>query len=165
MHSCEVHINIPCNDHMDHIAKISPFKFRMSEDVVKVYSGMPEVDCVAVGTEQLVTARKTVVYNVGDVKMLKRYPLPNGSFEWFMNMDVVTLKRANVQATHCVRVEIDAYLDSGSKTTIIWKLSKDDNHQEERVMSLVQKLAPEMTSAYSNSIDVLKRSHVWKERS
>jgi hypothetical protein len=38
-------------------------------------------------------------------------------------------------------VEIDVHLDAGPKTTIIWKLSGDDDRQQERVMSLIQKLA------------------------
>jgi hypothetical protein len=39
MHTTEVHIDIPCKDHLDHISRIGSMKFRMNEDVVKIYSG------------------------------------------------------------------------------------------------------------------------------
>jgi hypothetical protein len=137
----------------------------MNEDVVKIYSGKPEVQCTAVGSDNLTTARNTLVYEAGDIKVNKRWSLPNGSFEWFAKMDTVTLKRMNIQVTHCVRVEIDAHLDSSPTTTIIWRLSGDDDRQEERVMSLIQRLEPEMLSAYSEGIAELKRAPIWKERS
>jgi hypothetical protein len=41
MHTTEVHIDIPCKDHLDHISRIGSMKFRMNEDVVKIYSGKP----------------------------------------------------------------------------------------------------------------------------
>lgn len=165
MHSCEAHINVPCVDHMVHVARITPLKYRISEDVVKVYGGKPDVTCEAKGADALTIARNTVVYDVGDVKMIKRWPLPYSSFEWFDAMDEITMKRITVQATHCVRVHIDAYLDAPSKTTIIWKLSKDDVHQEARVLSLVEKLEPDMLVAYKKSIEALRDAPVWRERS
>jgi hypothetical protein len=67
----------------------------MNEDVVKIYSGKPE--CTAVGSDNLTTARNTLVYEAGDIKVNKRWSLPNGSFEWFAKMDTVTLKRMNIQ--------------------------------------------------------------------
>ena len=165
MQTSEVRINIPCIDYLDHVAKISPLKYRMNENIVKIYNGKPEVQCVVVGKNSLTTARCTVVYDNQEIKMIKRWSLPNGSFEWFSAMDVVTLKRVNIQVTHCVRIEIDAYLDTTPTTTIIWKLGKDDEYQEERVKSLIQKLAQDKLVSYSEAIDILKQSDVWRKRS
>lgn len=165
MHTTEVYIDIPCDDHLDHTSKIGSMKFRMNEDLVRIYSGKPEITCTAVGTENLTTARNTIVYEMEDITVKKRWPLPNGSFEWFAKMDIVTLKRMNIQVTHCVRVEIDVHLDAGPKTTIIWKLSGDDDRQQERVMSLIQKLAPESYDKYVERIGELRLAPVWKERS
>jgi hypothetical protein len=118
-----------------------------------------------VGTENLTTARNTIVHEAQDIVVKKRWPLPNGSFEWFAKMDIITLKRMNIQVTHCVRVEIDVHLDAGPKTTVIWKLSGDDDRQQERVMSLIQKLEPGMYDKYVQAIADLRLAPVWKERS
>jgi hypothetical protein len=39
-------------------------KFRMNEDLVRIYSGKPEITCTAVGTDNLTTARNTIVYEM-----------------------------------------------------------------------------------------------------
>jgi hypothetical protein len=58
--------------------------------------------------------KNTLVYEAGDIKVNKRWSLPNGSFEWFAKMDTVTLKRMNIQDSLC-NVEIDAHLDSSQR--------------------------------------------------
>jgi hypothetical protein len=77
-----VYIDIPCDDHLDP-SKIGSMKFRMNEDLVRIYSGKPEITCTAVGTDNLTTARNTIVYEMDGITVKKRWPLPNGSFEWF----------------------------------------------------------------------------------
>jgi hypothetical protein len=57
-------------------------------------------------------------------------------------------------------VEIDVHLDAGPKTTIIWKLSGDDDRQQERVMSLIQKLAPDSYDKYAQRRRVATRTCV-----
>jgi hypothetical protein len=42
MHTTEVYIDIPCDDHLDHTSKIGSMKFRMNEDLVRIYSGKPD---------------------------------------------------------------------------------------------------------------------------
>jgi hypothetical protein len=163
MFAVEVHIDVPCADHMVHVARISPLGFRMEEHVVRVYSGKPHVVCVAAGIEPLKTSRSAVFYDADSVKLVKRWPLPNTAFEWFAAMDVVTSKRVTVHATHCVRVEIDAFAAAPPRTTVIWKKSADDAHQEGRVLSLLQKLAP--GGAHQERIDGAKASMAWRERS
>jgi hypothetical protein len=162
MQVTEVRIDVPCADHMDHVAKLSPLKFRMQEDVVKIYSGKPDVQCTVAGTERLLTSRNATLYSRGRVAIVKRWSLPSGMFEWFAKMDVETLKRVTVYVTHCVSVEIDAFSDRCSRTTIIWKRSNDDERERERVLTLVEKLEPG-DGAASADIQAAMNDPVWRE--
>jgi hypothetical protein len=106
MHTTEVYIDIPCDDHLDHTSKIGSMKFMTT----RTLSDLPvKITCTAVGTDNLTTARNTIVYEMEGITVKKRWPLPNGSFEfcarWSSNFE-----RMNIQVTHCVRVEIDVHL-------------------------------------------------------
>jgi hypothetical protein len=166
MNTCDVLIDVP-GDHLAHISALDPLRFRVQEDVVRVYYGRPQEECEIRGTQQGLAARVCVMHADpgGEVTLVKRTPLQASMFEWCADATTRLSRRVTYMVTHCIQVRVDAFEEGDVKTTMVWTLSGQDVHQRARVDDVLERLAPgEATARIKGLLDALKKAPVWKER-
>lgn len=167
MNTCEVRIDVE-GDHIAHISRLNPLRYRVQEDVVRVYYGRPQEECEVRGTKRGIASRVCVMHAdaAGKVTMIERTPLQACMVEWLTDMRTVLSRRLTYMVTHCVQVHIDAYEDGSVKTTVIWALSGQDAHQRERFDDLLERLVPtrEAREAITTLMDALRGAPAWKDR-
>lgn len=165
MNICEVRINVD-GDNMAHISRLNPLRYRVQEDIVRLYYGRPQEECEVRGTKRGVASRVCTMYadSADKVTMLKRTPLQACMVEWLADMQTLLSRRLTYMVTHCVQVHIDAFEDGSTKTTVVWALSGQDAHQRARVDDLLQRLMPGCDGTVTELLDKLQRDPVWKDR-
>lgn len=176
METCEVRIDV-AGDHLSHISRLSPLRYRVQEDIVRVYYGRPQEECEVRGDKRGVAARACVMHTElgGAVTMVKRMPLQACMFEWFTDMRTLLSRRVTYMVTHCVQVHVDALEDGSAKTTVVWVLSGQDTHQRARVDDLLERLGdttPRSEDAsmrpgvqeLKDALDSLKGASAWTDR-